>query len=130
MLIAATLVFIVACLGLVLYLQHRINQLRIDIDDLNERQDVTDEQNVSFKHELKELRSGTIGVGRRVLNFEKKLKTQDAKIDETHLQDPQAKLYSRAMKMVSLGADVEELIQECELPKAEAELLLRLHGKA
>ncbi|WP_298768962.1 DUF2802 domain-containing protein [uncultured Shewanella sp.] len=128
-LIAATLVFIVACLGLVLYLQQRINQLSVDIDDLSECLDEMNEQNVHFKRELQELRSGTIGVGRRVLEFEKTLKKQDAKIDETHLQDPQAKLYSRAMKMVSLGADVEELIQECELPKAEAELLLRLHGK-
>ncbi len=28
-----------------------------------------------------------------------------------------------------LGAGVEELMQECELPKAEAELILRLHRK-
>ena len=27
------------------------------------------------------------------------------------------------------GADIDELVKECELPKAEAELLLRLHGK-
>lgn len=128
--IAAALVFIVACLGLVLYLQHRINQLNVNIEALSGKLEDSHEQHVSFKRELQELRSGTIGVGRRVLAFEKKLQTQDAKIDETHLQDPQAKLYSRAMKMVDLGADVEELIQECELPKAEAELLLRLHGKA
>ncbi|MCL1123867.1 DUF2802 domain-containing protein [Shewanella surugensis] len=129
-LIVAALVFVVACLGLVLYLQHRINQLSLNMDELTERLKDCHEQQVSFKRELQELRSGTIGVGRRVLAFENKLQKQDAKIDETHLQDPQAKLYSRAMKMVGLGADVEELIQECELPKAEAELLLRLHGKA
>ncbi len=32
------------------------------------------------------------------------------------------------MKMVSLGAGIDELMAECELPRAEAELLLRLHG--
>lgn len=31
--------------------------------------------------------------------------------------------------MVALGAGVDELIKECELPKAEAELLIRLHRK-
>jgi hypothetical protein len=31
--------------------------------------------------------------------------------------------------MVELGADVNELMQECDLPKAEAELLLRLQQK-
>ena len=64
-----------------------------------------------------------------MLELEKKLAQQDAKLEESSQQDPQARLYSRAMKMVALGAGVEELIQECELPKAEAELLIRLHGK-
>ena len=29
--------------------------------------------------------------------------------------------------MVELGADLEEIIRECELPRAEAELLMSLH---
>ena len=43
------------------------------------------------------------------------------------IQAPENKLYSRAVKMVELGADVAEIMAECELPKAEAELLLSLH---
>lgn len=31
--------------------------------------------------------------------------------------------------MVQLGADINELIEECELPKAEAELMLSLQKK-
>jgi len=31
--------------------------------------------------------------------------------------------------MVELGADLEEVIRECELPRAEAELLFSLHKK-
>lgn len=46
---------------------------------------------------------------------------------ETH--DPESKLYTRAVRMVELGADLEEVMRECELPKAEAELLFTLHGK-
>ena len=41
--------------------------------------------------------------------------------------DPDAKIYSRAVKMVELGADFDEVIRECELPRAEAELLFSLH---
>ena len=37
--------------------------------------------------------------------------------------DPENRLYSRAVKMIALGADLQELMSECELPKAEAELL-------
>ena len=36
-------------------------------------------------------------------------------------------LIENAVKMVELGAGIEEIMQECELPKAEAELLLSLH---
>lgn len=90
----------------------------------------SDRQRDEVKRELQELRSGTIGVGKRVLQLEKKSAQQDAKLDEAKQQDPQAKLYSRAMKMVALGAGVDELIAECEIPKAEAELLIRLHSKS
>ncbi|HBF45276.1 MAG TPA: DUF2802 domain-containing protein, partial [Shewanella frigidimarina] len=71
----------------------------------------------------------TIGVGRRVVELEKKLSKQFDMLEEASQQDPQAKLYSRAVKMVGLGAGIEELMQECELPKAEAELILRLHRR-
>ena len=125
----AALIYVIACLGLVLYLQKQSNRLRTKVDALTVLVKENDKQREAFKRELQELRSGTIGVGRRVLELEKKLQHQDARLDETSQQDPQARLYTRAMKMVSLGAGVDELIQECELPKAEAELLIRLHSK-
>ncbi|GIU20261.1 MULTISPECIES: DUF2802 domain-containing protein [unclassified Shewanella] len=128
-LIAAALVFVVACLGLVLYLQKQTGKLRAKVDALTLLVKEGDKQREAVKRELQELRSGTIGVGRRMLELENKLSQQDAKLEESSQQDPQARLYSRAMKMVALGAGVAELIEECELPKAEAELLIRLHGK-
>ncbi|MBT1443022.1 DUF2802 domain-containing protein [Shewanella sp. JM162201] len=125
----AALVYIVACLGLVLYLQKQLGNLRSKVEALTLLAKESDKQRDSLKRELQELRSGTIGVGKRVLELEKKLLKQDARIDETLEQEPQARLYSRAMKMVSLGAGIDELMRECELPRAEAELLLRLHAK-
>ncbi|ABM00477.1 DUF2802 domain-containing protein [Shewanella amazonensis] len=125
----AALVYVVACLALVLYLQKQLGKLRTKVDALSLLLKEADKQREGFKRELHELRSGTIGVGKRVLELEKRLVAQDARIDETREQDPQARLYTRAMKMVSLGAGIEELMHECELPRAEAELLLRLHRK-
>ena len=40
-------------------------------------------------------------------------------------QDPNP-LYTRAKKMIELGADMDEVIQECELSHAEAELLIAM----
>ncbi|WP_283107175.1 DUF2802 domain-containing protein [Shewanella marinintestina] len=128
-LLAAALVFVIACLALVFYLLKQTSKLRVKVEALTLLVKDGDKQREAVKRELQELRSGTIGVGRRMLELEKKLAQQDAKLEEGSQQDPQARLYSRAMKMVALGAGVEELIEECELPKAEAELLIRLHGK-
>ncbi|MFD2168179.1 DUF2802 domain-containing protein [Thalassotalea euphylliae] len=44
-------------------------------------------------------------------------------------EQPQDKLYSRAYKLAGLGADVEEIMKECELPRAEVEMLLAIYRK-
>ncbi|MBL4814022.1 MAG: DUF2802 domain-containing protein, partial [Shewanella sp.] len=119
----AALVYVIACLGLVLYQQKQTSKLRVKVEALTLLIKESDRQRETVKRELQELRSGTIGVGRRMLELEKRTSKQDARLDEVNQQDPQAKLYSRAMKMVDLGASIDELIQECELPKAEAELI-------
>ncbi len=125
----AALVYVVACLGLAFFQQKQTAKLKAKVDALTVLVKESDRQREAVKRELQELRSGTIGVGKRMLELEKKTSQQDARLDEANQQDPQAKLYTRAMKMVDLGAGVDELIQECELPKAEAELIIRLHGK-
>lgn len=84
--------------------------------------------------ETEELRAGIIGVGQSVLSMQEQhqlLTEQMVQLQEQQhaisLSDPESKIYSRAMKMVELGADLEEIIRECELPRAEAELLFNLH---
>ncbi|QIR14007.1 DUF2802 domain-containing protein [Shewanella aestuarii] len=125
----AALVYVIACLGLVLYLQKQSSKLKNKVDALTVLVKESDRQREAVKRELNELRSGTIGMGRKVVELEKKMAKQSEILNEASQQDPQAKLYSRAVKMVALGAGIDELMQECELPKAEAELLLRLHKK-
>ncbi|MBZ9610256.1 DUF2802 domain-containing protein [Rheinheimera maricola] len=86
------------------------------------------------RHELEELRSGVIGVGQRVLQLDSSLSMLSQQLgaladkqQALELVDPESKIYSRAMKMVQLGADLDEIMRECELPQAEAELLFNLH---
>lgn len=125
----AALVYGIACLGLVLYLLKQSSKLKNKVEALTLLVKESDRQREAVKRELNELRSGTIGMGRKVSEIEKRLTKQSDLIDEASQQDPQAKLYSRAVKMIALGAGIAELMQECELPKAEVELLLRLHKK-
>jgi uncharacterized coiled-coil protein SlyX len=65
----------------------------------------------------------------RIKVLQGQLKDQLQMIEQHNAQQPEDKLYSRAQKMVLLGADVDELVVECDLPKAEAEMLVALHNK-
>ncbi len=61
------------------------------------------------------------------------LKQQLAQLEEKLLsiehQTPEDKFYARALKLAQKGADVEEIVQECEIPRAEAEMLLSVHAR-
>lgn len=105
---------------------------------LEQRLEYSAQQLAQSQLELQELRSGLIGVGQRVLQLEASLvqvsdnlsislKQLAEKQQAMELTDPESKIYSRAMKMVQLGADLDEIMRECELPRAEAELLFNLH---
>jgi uncharacterized protein YoxC len=80
--------------------------------------------------QIRELHTGSIGLGKKFHQLNEGLKEAVEKQQEFVDTAPDTKLYTRAVKMVALGAGLEELMNECELPKAEAELLLSLHGKA
>ena len=84
------------------------------------------QQQESLTKQLSELRAGTLGMGQTLAEMAQQLEALADRQGELAMQDPDGRLYSRASKMVELGADVNELMQECDLPKAEAELLLRL----
>lgn len=59
----------------------------------------------------------------------KSIQEDIVKLQQTQSQQPEDKLYSRAFKMVELGADAEELVRECDIPRAEADMLIAIHQK-
>ncbi|KAA1160138.1 DUF2802 domain-containing protein [Pseudoalteromonas fuliginea] len=87
----------------------------------------TSEQTHILRSEVSELQTGLLSIGKRVLDVEQQHQELVQQQAAQKYDDPDAKIYSRAVKMVELGADLEEVIRECELPRAEAELLFSLH---
>ena len=53
-----------------------------------------------------------------------------AQIDEISQQDPAAKMYAKAHSLVASGASIEEIMDACDLPKAEVEVLIGFQKKA
>ncbi|PKG39874.1 DUF2802 domain-containing protein [Psychromonas sp. Urea-02u-13] len=87
------------------------------------------ESNNQFKQQFVELYSGSIGMGKKIQHLESLIKKTQENQQNLVAQAPENRLYTRAVKMVELGATIDELMSECELPRAEAELLLNLHKK-
>ena len=83
----------------------------------------------SYRKQIDELQAANIGLGNKMSDLYHKQDRLSEQQQELALKDPQGKLYSRATRMVQLGAGIEEVMAECEMPRAEAELLIALHGK-
>lgn len=66
----------------------------------------------------------------RTKNLQQHYVELKADIETLRHEQPEDRLYRRALKMVELGADIEEVMNECELPRAEAELLFSVHIKS
>ncbi|MDG3088752.1 DUF2802 domain-containing protein [Vibrio hannami] len=80
-------------------------------------------------NQLLEVRSVVVGLGQKVTEQQDVIKHLSERVTELEHVDSDSRLYSRASKMVQLGAGLDELIEECELPKAEAELMMSLQNK-
>lgn len=131
----------IVLLGLViLVLRHRklaekansIDSLQLQINQLQQALVKRDES--SLDNEVNELRAGAVAMGRRLATLEQSLLLLQQGLGELEQSqpapeelEPERRLYRRAVRMVELGADLDEIIQECELPRAEAELIFNLH---
>ena len=98
-----------------------------EINAVSQQLKDSSEQTHILRSEISEIRTGLLSIGKRVLEVEQQNQDLMQQQAAQKYDDPDAKIYSRAVKMVELGADLDEVIRECELPRAEAELLFSLH---
>lgn len=125
--IAGGVAFIVLLLFVFLMRIRSGLQKKIDHQRAQVRQADKDLQKLN--KQLLEVRSVVVGLGQKVTEQQDIIQHLNERIRELEHADTDGRLYSRASKMVQLGADINELIEECELPKAEAELMLSLQKK-
>ena len=82
-----------------------------------------------LEHEFTELRRGSQALIKLVRELKAELEQLAQRQQQLEFQDPEAKLYNRAVKLLEQGAGLDEIMEACELPRAEAELLMRIHGR-
>ena len=77
---------------------------------------------------LTEIREGLSDTAARLAEAEKDLQDIADRLNEVESQDPDAKMYSRAVKMAQHGAPLAEIIDECEIKEAEAQLIYKMYA--
>ncbi len=105
----------------------RISRLKKDVSTAFNS--LAQKQNSSRK-ELNELLTGNIGIIKKFQDFQESVERLSDKQADLELKEPEGRMYSRAKKMIQLGAGLEEVVRECEIPLPEAELLFRVLGKS
>jgi septal ring factor EnvC (AmiA/AmiB activator) len=143
--------FVVLCSSLVLFVLiiAYIYRQKVDLQRVNKRlQTQVDAQELL----LIELQSSKEDINKQLAKLERNFKSQSIENEQVSKQlehrikalqqdnisqkelvvqiqnqQPQDKLYSRAFKLVELGADIEEVVRECDIPLAEAEMLISVH---
>ena len=133
-LLLGLIALIVSAVGVVflIVLFKRYNtQLESNVSQNNSLLELSKKVN-NLTEEIHEIRSGNYGVISRVKELVQQVDNLHAaqqNIAESLVeQDPQSRFYSKGAKLISQGASLEDVMRECDMPPAEAELLFNLHN--
>ena len=103
----------------------------VELQDLvTRRTDDMDTQIRDFGHQQNEAQTRSLVVTRHLQALQVRLDDFDSQIGELKLQDPSLRLYQRAAELVKQGASIEEVMEACDIPRAEAEMLFMVHKQS
>ena len=74
-----------------------------------------------------EAQARSLVITRHLQELDEKQTEIENQLRELKLQDPSLRLYQRAADLVKQGASIDEIIEACDIPRAEAEMLVMVH---
>ncbi|REL26098.1 DUF2802 domain-containing protein [Thalassotalea euphylliae] len=112
-------------------LSSQLNALEMLTADLQVNISALDQKNAELSALLNTQTTENEQVSRqlehRIRNQQQELASLTQKLTLLDEQQPQDKFYHRASKLAAKGASAEEIMAECELPRAEVEMLLAMY---
>jgi uncharacterized protein HemX len=93
----------------------------------NELKEQINSNTQSTSVQLLEINQVSKQLEHRIKSLQQQTTNQEQQIESWQENQGQDKLYSRAYKLAEKGAEIDEIITECELPRAEAEMLLSVY---
>jgi peptidoglycan hydrolase CwlO-like protein len=98
-------------------LQRVNDQLHVDIGKLHRQDEQIMTESVQISKQLEH----------RIKKLQTQIDNQDDVISQLQTDKGDDKFYTRAIKLAKKGADIDEIATECELPYAEAEMLISVY---
>ena len=93
------------------------NKIQQQLDQLFMVSDKTSLENSQISKQLEH----------RIKTLQSQVVEQEQRINQWQDSQGQDKFYNRAFKLAGKGAGIEEIMSECELPRAEVEMLLSVY---
>jgi cell division protein FtsB len=122
------LIVSIACLTLLIVLFKRYKTQHETIVAQRNMLSVQSKKVTHLSEEIHEIRSGNYGVISRVKELVQQVDNLQSTQQNFVEQDSQSRFYSKGAKLISQGASLEDVMRECDMPAAEAELLFNLHN--
>jgi len=98
-------------------LQGVVNTLQLQVNNIASKSE----------HDLLESTQVSKQLEHRIKTIQAQLQSNQQQVQQLQEGEGQDKFYTRAFKLAEKGADIEEIMAECELPRAEAEMLLSVY---
>jgi len=98
-------------------LKSSIDSLNVTVSNLSEQQDKALTENTLVSKQLEH----------RIKLLQTQNSSQEDIIAQLQTDQGNDKFYSRAIKLAKRGADIDEIVIECELPYAEVEMLISVY---
>ncbi len=117
---ALAITFLIACIAVTHVFKTK--------KDCSVLQNQFDQQVKALQLELSTINSAAMGVGRQLMAVEKKLAKSIEKQQQLELTTTNYLPYKQAVELVAKGADATELVDQCGLPAAEANLMSLIQG--
>ena len=98
------------------------------VDELSSQVNDVQSELRRLADEFHEVRTGAMGLGKSVNTVKSDLAALQGRIEQVADMDPATKIYSQAVELLQSGMSIEHVMAECDLPRAEVELLANLNS--
>lgn len=120
------LLLAIVAVSIAVYSLKQVSKLRKQLDESKQE---TQTLVKMLRNETHAMGSGSIGVGQRLSEVEKKLNQTVERQAELEQKDPGSLPYTYAIRLVEMGASSEDLVENCSLARVEADLISLVHSE-